>query len=76
MSSFNSSFESTTGWLLYLLGSFLMQYRAVGHPLFTLVDTHKNSVWYTFFNYTALQLAKNYEQITNNKDIHSTFMKE
>jgi len=29
-----SSFDSTTGWLLYLQGSFLMQYMAVRHSLF------------------------------------------
>ena len=34
ITSFNTAFESTTGWLLYLTCSFLMQYMAVGYSLF------------------------------------------
>ena len=31
---FNAYFDSTTGWLLYLMCSFLMQYMIVGYSLF------------------------------------------
>ena len=34
ITSINTAFESTTGWLLYLTCSFLMQYMAVGYSLF------------------------------------------
>ena len=34
ISSFNSSFDSTTEWLRDFTCSFLMQYMAVGHSLF------------------------------------------
>ena len=34
ITSFNTAFESTTGWLLYLTCSFVMQYMTVGYSLF------------------------------------------